>query len=56
MAEQIVGAIPADEYPHLVEFTARHVLRPGYSFGSSFELGLDLILDGIEREQAREAR
>ena len=48
LAEQIVEPLPHDEYPHLVEFTTEHVLRPGYSFGSSFEFGLDLLLDGIE--------
>ena len=48
LAEQIVEPLPRDEYPHLVEFTTEHVLRPGYSFGSSFEFGLDLLLDGIE--------
>ncbi len=49
MAESMVGALPADEYPHLAAFTAEHVLRPGYDFGDSFEVGLDLVLDGIER-------
>ncbi|MGB7861572.1 MAG: TetR/AcrR family transcriptional regulator [Acidimicrobiia bacterium] len=48
LAEEILGALPADEFPNLVEFTARHVLQPGYAFGSSFEFGLDLILDGFE--------
>ena len=36
-------------YPHLSEFTTEHVLRPGYHFGNSFEFGLDLILDGLDR-------
>ena len=39
----------AKHYPHLAEFTAGHVLQPGYDFGDSFEFGLDLILDGLER-------
>lgn len=47
LAEQILQAFPAGAYPHFVEFTTQHVLRPGYSFGCSFEVGLDLILDGI---------
>lgn len=37
------------DHPHLAEFTSEHVLRPGYDFGDSFEFGLDLILDGLER-------
>ena len=54
LAEQIVGAFPPGLYPHVVELTTQHVLRPGYAFGHSFELGLDLILDGIARTAARE--
>ena len=38
-----------DAYPHLVEFTTAHVLRPGYDFGAEFGFGLDLILDGLAR-------
>ena len=49
LAEQIVSALPADEYPALVEFTRYQVLQPGYSFGKSFDFVLDLILDGIEQ-------
>ncbi len=51
LAEQILQAFPAGAYPHFVEFTTQHALRPGYSFGSSFEVGLDLILDGIPQGQ-----
>jgi len=48
MAEQF----PADCYPHLAEFTAEHVLQPGYDFTSEFDFGLDLLLDGLERAAA----
>jgi AcrR family transcriptional regulator len=37
------------DYPYLAEFTAEHVLRPGYRFGNSFDFGLDLIIDGLAR-------
>jgi AcrR family transcriptional regulator len=47
LAEAILESFPVDEFPHLAEFTTQHVLRPGYSFGDSFEFGLDLLLDGI---------
>ena len=32
-----------------------HVLQPGYDYGSEFEFGLDLVLDGLEnaRKTAR---
>lgn len=54
VAEQIAAHFPSDEYPHLAELTFEHVLKPGYDFGDSFEFGLDLIIDGLERaSQAR---
>lgn len=40
-------------YPTLAAFTTDWVLRPGYSFGASFEFGLDLIVDGLARAAAR---
>lgn len=49
LADEIVNALPVDEYPHFVEFTIQQVLKPGYAFGKSFEFGLDLILDGLDR-------
>ena len=48
LAAMMTAAMPAGEYPHLVEFTAEHVLRPGYDFGKEFDFGLDLILAGVE--------
>jgi AcrR family transcriptional regulator len=53
LASQILDSLPADDYPTLARFTAEHVLKPGYSFGSSFEFGLDLILDGLEAASRR---
>ena len=47
LAGAIAGQMPADRYPHLAEFTHEHVLKPGYDFGDSFEVGLELILDGL---------
>ena len=45
-----------DAYPHLVEFTMGHVVKPDYDFGLEFDFGLELILDALadhlrEREQ-----
>ncbi len=48
LADDLIEAMPADVYPNLVEFTRAVVVQPGYSFGSSFEFGLDLILDGLQ--------
>lgn len=33
----------------MAEFASRHVLAEGYSFASSFEVGLDLVLDALQR-------
>ena len=49
LAQAMVAQFPADEYPHLAEFTFQHVLQPGYDYGSEYEFGLDLILDGLNR-------
>ena len=39
----------AGEYPHLAEMATEHILRPGYDFGSEFEIGLSVILDALTR-------
>jgi AcrR family transcriptional regulator len=48
LAQAILAQFPADTYPHLAEFTLEHVMQPGYDYGSEYEFGLDLILDGLE--------
>jgi AcrR family transcriptional regulator len=48
LAEKILKQFPADDYPYLAELATEHVLQPGYDYGSEFEFGLDLILDGLE--------
>jgi len=35
------------DYPHLTEFSVKHILKPGYDFGEEFEFGLDLVLDAL---------
>ena len=49
LAQVMLAQFPADTYPHLFEFAAEHVMKPGYDYGDEFEFGLDLILDGLER-------
>lgn len=48
VVEAIIEQTPFDEYPHLAEMAVEHVLQPGYDYGAEFEIGLDLILDGLE--------
>ena len=52
LAQAMTAAMPVGEYPHLVEFTTEHVLRPGYDFAREFDFGIDLILDGLEAAAA----
>ncbi|TMB47749.1 MAG: TetR/AcrR family transcriptional regulator [Chloroflexi bacterium] len=52
LAENILGELPADEYPHLAEMLTEHAMKPGYDYADEFEFGLDLILDGLERLRA----
>lgn len=48
VAGSMIPRDQADAYPHLIEFTVEHVLRPGYDFGAEFLFGLDVILDGLQ--------
>jgi AcrR family transcriptional regulator len=48
-AESILAQFPAAEYPHLAETITEHVTKPGYDYADEFEVGLEVILDGIER-------
>jgi AcrR family transcriptional regulator len=53
VVDNIMSRFAAGQYPHLMELAAQQVLRPGYTYGSEFEFGLELILDGLERALAR---
>ena len=44
-------ALPADEYPYLVEHVEQHLVMP-QAGELAFDFGLDLILDGLERIRA----
>ncbi len=56
VAESMLRPFSADAYPHLMEMLTDHVMQPGYDYADEFELGLELILGGLERtlETARE--
>ncbi|HUQ01688.1 MAG TPA: TetR/AcrR family transcriptional regulator [Kofleriaceae bacterium] len=51
VAAAIFDQLPPGAFPHLVELTQEHVLKPGYRYGNEFGFGLDLILDGLERRR-----
>jgi hypothetical protein len=40
---------PVGEYPNLAAFITEHAMKPGYDFGDEFEVGLGVILEGLER-------
>jgi AcrR family transcriptional regulator len=51
-AAEFIESLPLDDYPDLVEHIRQHMApsEPDHGHGQSgFELGLDLILDGLER-------
>ncbi len=47
LGEQILTALPEGQLPYFREFTLEHALQPGYDFGDEFEVGLELVLDGL---------
>ncbi len=44
----MLAALPEGQLPYFREFTLEHALQPGYDFGDEFEVGLELVLDGLE--------
>jgi AcrR family transcriptional regulator len=54
MAESMLRPFSAGAYPHLTEMLTDHIMQPGYDYADEFELGLDLILDGLD-ERVRAA-
>jgi AcrR family transcriptional regulator len=53
MLDEIMPMLSVEEYPHLVELTVEHVMKPGYRFGNEFAYGITLVLDGLERDARR---
>lgn len=51
IGEAIMSNFPVGQYPYLLEMMHDHVFKPGYSYAGEFLVGLDIILDGIERSR-----
>ena len=57
IAEAIMQRFATGAYPHLLEFSTEHVMKPGYDFGEEFEFGLGVVLDAFgERAMVRQVR
>lgn len=52
LSQSMLAAFPVNEYPNLAAFITEHATKPGYDYANEFEYGLDLILDGLERDVA----
>jgi AcrR family transcriptional regulator len=52
VAEQIMAHFSPADYPHLVEFSIEHVMKPGYDYGAEFEYGLGVVLDGLAKSMS----
>src|SRR6516225_7270097 len=53
VAQEISAQFASGQYPYLTEIAVAHVVRPGYAYADEFEIGLDLILDGLETAMSR---
>ena len=56
LAKAFLQHFPVKKYPRLAELTMEHVLQPGYDYGDEYAFGLDLILDGLEKNLSRTDR
>jgi AcrR family transcriptional regulator len=52
MARTMLEPFPVNAYPNLAAFITEHAMKPGYDYGTEFEYGLDLILDGLARAKS----
>jgi AcrR family transcriptional regulator len=49
LSETMLAPFAPGEYQNLADFITEHAMQPGYDFANEFEVGLDVILDGLER-------
>ena len=54
VADSILAAQAAQAYPYLTEMARGHIMQAGYSFGTEFGYGLELILAGLTSVRAAE--
>jgi len=49
LVAQFMATVPWDDYPHLTEHRDQHMTDGAHREVSAFEVGLDLILEGLQR-------
>lgn len=47
-ADELLEGMDVAPHPTLEAFAREHVLQPGYRYGASFEVGLEIMLAGID--------
>ena len=57
LAEDIVAGMAdmAAAFPYLTAFTMEHVMQPGYNYSAEFDYGLQLVLQGLQRDHTKRA-
>ena len=53
MTGAIMDQFPRADFPYLFELTIEHVLQPGYNYGNEFDVGLEVVLDGVDARLGR---
>lgn len=48
VAASMVKQFESGQYPFLLEVATEVVMKPGYDFGGQFDVGLDLVIHGLE--------
>lgn len=56
LAEEFMRRFPLDDYPDVLEHARMHLAEGPHQDYSAFELGLDLILDGLRKMRASAPR
>lgn len=49
LAEEMIGFIPAEQFPHLHTFTVDHILATNFRLQAEFDYGLEMILAGLAK-------
>ena len=54
VAAGVMASIPEGTLPWFRRFTLEHALKPGYDFGDEFDVGLELVIEGLAARLAAE--